>query len=191
MSDHQHSQAEREQLSQQLREARDMADVHRSSAGQNSLQQQLEDFARQDGTQALHLWKEHASPELQQQPGAMPQALRMIALVEARFEDSRRREMQVAGDRDVYVRRAEPGGTYDGPIIGTTDRHVLQRLKDSEDVILHRRRSLDMDPRAHGSQEVQIRYPHGRVGLVDLQKADSTLERDRMYQHQHQREAGR
>lgn len=178
-------------LKQHLQNATDIADLHRALPGERSLTQQLEALARQDGVQAVKLWHENASEALQAQPWAMPQALRMLALVESRFEDSRRRELQVAADRDVYVRRAEPGGTYDGPIIGATDKHVLQRVRDSEDVVLHRRRHLDIDPRGHGERDVQIRYPHGQVGLVALKREPGQAGREVDHHKQSFREAGR
>lgn len=60
---------------------------------------------------------------------------------------------------------AEAGKKYDGIIIGITESHVMQALKDVPDqVIIHNRHSLsripDMDKR------VEISYPHGTIGLV-------------------------
>jgi len=60
---------------------------------------------------------------------------------------------------------AEAGKKYDGTIIGITERHVMQALKDVPDqVIIHDRPSLsrmpDMDKR------VEVSYPRGDIGLV-------------------------
>jgi cell filamentation protein len=60
---------------------------------------------------------------------------------------------------------AEAGKKYDGTIIGITERHVMQALKDvPNQVIIHNRHSLsrmpDMDKR------VEVSYSHGDIGLV-------------------------
>ncbi len=60
---------------------------------------------------------------------------------------------------------AEAGKKYDGLIIGITERHVVQALKDSPNhAIIHNRHSLSKTPEMDKS--VEISYPHGDIGLV-------------------------
>lgn len=85
---------------------------------------------------------------------------------------------------------AEVGKNYEGPIIGSTERYVMQALKDFPDhVIIHNRHSLSRTPDM--KKTVEISYPHGAIGLVrdpgifkekDASKTHS-LEKD---PHQHE-----
>lgn len=60
---------------------------------------------------------------------------------------------------------AETGKKYDGSIIGVTERHVMQALKDFPDqVITHNRHSLSRIPEMN--KRVEVSYPHGSIGLV-------------------------
>jgi hypothetical protein len=60
---------------------------------------------------------------------------------------------------------AEAGEKYDGTIIGITERHIMQALKDIPDqVIIHNRHSLSRIPNM--DMRVEISYPHGSIGLV-------------------------
>ena len=60
---------------------------------------------------------------------------------------------------------AEAGKNYEGPIIGVTERHVMQAQIDSPNyVIIHNRPSLSRVPEIN--KTVEISYPHGTIGLV-------------------------
>jgi len=88
---------------------------------------------------------------------------------------------------------AEAGKKYDGTIIGITERHVMQVLKDVPDqVIIHNRHSLSRMPDT--DKRIEISYPHGDIGLVrepeivkeishskshDLEKDSHQYERER------------
>jgi cell filamentation protein len=60
---------------------------------------------------------------------------------------------------------AEAGKNYEGSIIGSTERYVMQALIDSPNhVIIHNRPSLSRMPEIN--KTVEISYPHGDIGLV-------------------------
>lgn len=53
-------------------------------------------------------------------------------------------------------------------IVGSTERCILQELTDrGGEVVLHSRTALVNVQLAVPGQAVEIRYPHGRVGLVE------------------------
>lgn len=84
----------------------------------------------------------------------------------------------VAGDK-VMVLPAAPGRTYEGVILGVTERYVVQAFGD--EMVLHARRSLLQTPLLEAGQSVAVRYPHGGVGLVEGrtgEKQGPVLDRD-------------
>lgn len=73
----------------------------------------------------------------------------------------------VLGD-DAQPLLAVQGQTYDGMVVGSTERYILQELTDrGGEVVLHSRTALVNAQLAVPGQAVEIRYPHGRVGLVE------------------------
>lgn len=97
-----------------------------------------------------------------------------------------------AGDR-VQIERAEDGKSYQGKVIGATERYVVQERTDrAGEVVLHNRRALSADAEKIQGREVEIRYPHGSAGLVkDVQRQaeagpQKEAVRDRAASHQGQ-----
>ena len=75
-----------------------------------------------------------------------------------------------AGDR-VQIERAAEGQSYQGKVIASTDRYVVQERADTGAVVLHNRRALTADAEKIQGRDVEIRYPHGGAGLVkDVQR---------------------
>lgn len=70
----------------------------------------------------------------------------------------------VAGEK-VMVLPATPGRTYEGVILGVTERYVVQAF--GNEMVLHSRRALLQTPLLEAGQSVAVRYPHGGVGLVE------------------------
>lgn len=70
----------------------------------------------------------------------------------------------VAGEK-VMVLPAAPGRTYEGVILGVTERYVVQAFGD--EMVLHSRRALLQTSLLEAGQSVAVRYPHGGVGLVE------------------------
>lgn len=72
------------------------------------------------------------------------------------------------GGKDVDLSQAHSGKTYTGKVIGQTDNYVIQELSgDPSKAVAHDKRQL-----ANGKQhlengrDIEVRYPHGSVGLV-------------------------
>lgn len=70
----------------------------------------------------------------------------------------------VAGEK-VVVLPAASGRTYEGVIMGVTERYVVQAQGD--EMVLHARRALLQTQLLEPGQFVAVRYPHGGVGLVE------------------------
>lgn len=70
----------------------------------------------------------------------------------------------VVGEK-VAVQPATPGRTYEGVILGVTERYVVQA--HGEEMVLHFKRSLLQTPLLEAGNSVAVRYPHGGVGLVE------------------------
>ncbi|MEE9937484.1 MAG: Fic/DOC family protein [Achromobacter xylosoxidans] len=70
----------------------------------------------------------------------------------------------VVGEK-MAVRPATPGRTYEGVILGVTERYVVQAQGD--EMVLHFKRSLLQTPLLEAGKSVAVRYPHGGVGLVE------------------------
>ena len=86
----------------------------------------------------------------------------------------------------AQISKAESGKTYQGQIIGVTERYVVQ-VQGKENVVLHDRKALSGKPESLPGKDVEIRYPHGVAGLVkEVDRAKSGPEVGR-----NDREAGR
>ncbi|WP_447987930.1 Fic/DOC family protein [Achromobacter spanius] len=95
----------------------------------------------------------------------------------------------VAGDR-AHVVQAIPGQSYEGVVIGLTERYLVQEQKgQAGEMVLHSRRALLNVDLAVPGQMVGIRYPHGGVGLVE--RTDLQAEQAYSMQHQRDRDLGR
>lgn len=111
----------------------------------------------------------------------------MASLIRAGLRDIDREHAQdlaraVGGDR-VQIVIATPGQTYEGTIIGATERYIVQEQRDrAGEVVLHSRRALVNTQAAVLGQGVEIRYPHGGVGLVEKSiegpKHENVLQRE-------------
>lgn len=89
-----------------------------------------------------------------------------------------------AGDR-AHVVQAIPGQSYEGVVIGLTERYLVQEQKgQAGEMVLHSRRALLNGDFAVPGQVIGIRYPHGGVGLVEPAKPQA----EQAYSMQHQRD---
>ncbi|WP_183016485.1 Fic family protein [Achromobacter sp. UMC46] len=97
---------------------------------------------------------------------------RMVSLIRANLRDLEQEyaldlAKAVAGDR-AHVVLAAPGQSYEGVIIGSTERYLVQEQKGhAGEMVLHSRRALLNVDLAVPGQVIGIRYPHGGVGLVE------------------------
>ncbi|PQZ60011.1 hypothetical protein CQ050_26955 [Achromobacter sp. MYb9] len=97
---------------------------------------------------------------------------RMASLIRANLRDLEREfaldlAKAVAGER-AHVVLAAPGHSYEGLVIGSTERYLVQEQKGRDgEMVLHRRRALINVDLATPGQVIGIRYPHGGVGLVE------------------------
>jgi len=72
-----------------------------------------------------------------------------------------------AGDR-AHVALAVPGQRYEGVVIGSTERYLVQESKGhAGELFLHSRRALLNADLVVPGPLVEIRDPHGGVGLVE------------------------
>lgn len=72
--------------------------------------------------------------------------------------------MTVSGGK-IETSPAEPGHAYEGAVVGSTERYVVQSL--GAEMVLHTRQALLNTEMLVPGQVVNIRYPHGGVGLVE------------------------
>lgn len=93
--------------------------------------------------------------------------------------------MAVSGGK-VQISPAEPGHAYEGAVVGSTERYVVQSLGD--EMVLHTRQALLNTDMLVTGQIVNIRYPHGGVGLVE---GEGTPRLDKPLQHDHERKRDR
>lgn len=89
----------------------------------------------------------------------------------------------VAGEK-AQISPAVPGCSYEGIVVGETARYVVQAQGD--EMVLHARRGLLNHQQLIPGQVVNIRYPHGGVGLVEG-KGDSQVDQALQYENQHSR----
>jgi len=74
----------------------------------------------------------------------------------------------VAG-KNVQLKRAEPGGSYSGPVIGLTERYIVQSNAEcTGEVVLHNRTLLANFEAVRPGVAVHVRYPYGHAGLVEV-----------------------
>ncbi|EIJ6113791.1 Fic family protein [Salmonella enterica] len=117
---------------------------------------------------------------------------RLAGLIRANLTDHDRERAaelarSVAGDK-VQLTRAEPGKTYEGRVIGQTERYIVQERADrTGEMVLHNRRSLSGSAEKLQGRSVEIRYPHGDVGLV-REAAGRGAGHDRQHDRQHERQ---
>lgn len=115
---------------------------------------------------------------------------RMASLIRANLRDLDREyaldlAKAVAGDR-AHVVLATPGQSYEGVIIGSTERYLVQEQKgQAGEMVLHSRRALLNVDLAVPGQVIGIRYPHGGVGLVEA--SQSLIQRENAKQLQRDR----
>ncbi len=61
--------------------------------------------------------------------------------------------------KDVKLERAKDGLSYKGRIIGNTERYIVQAKKDSpNEVVLHQRSKVGLDPKLFAKKQVGINY---------------------------------
>lgn len=112
---------------------------------------------------------------------------RMASLIRAGLRDLDREYAHdlaraVVGDKAQLV-LAAPGNIYEGAVIGSTERYIVQAQRDrAGEMVLHSRRTLINAQHAVPGQVVEIRYPHGGVGLVEKStegpKHENALQRE-------------
>ncbi|EJW5844163.1 Fic family protein [Salmonella enterica subsp. enterica serovar Kentucky] len=113
----------------------------------------------------------------------------MAELIRANLTDRDRERAaelarSIAGDK-VQLERAEPGKTYEGRVIGQTERYIVQERADrAGEMVLHNRRAVSAEVEKLQGRHVEIRYPHGNVGLVRDREAGRGAEHDRQHQRQ-------
>lgn len=169
------------QLARRLEAARDIQDLYRSVDAKRLIDE-LERYAYQDFYGANRLWKEYASEQLRTQPEAKPLLLRVADISEKHFEGratQERNPVQLFDQKDTVVGRPESGHKYEGKIVGNTPDYAVQQLENG-DFILHRRRSLTLDPSTLG-KDVRIHYPFGGVtgvGSVTIREHEHQTERE-------------
>ncbi|MDH0739907.1 MULTISPECIES: Fic/DOC family protein [Achromobacter] len=114
---------------------------------------------------------------------------RMACLIRSNLRDLEREyavdlAKAVAGER-VHVVLAAPGRDYEGAVIGSTERYLIQEQKGhAGEMVLHSRRALLNLDLAVPGRVIGIRYPHGGVGLVERPE----LQAEQAYSMQHQRD---
>lgn len=73
----------------------------------------------------------------------------------------------VAGDK-AHISIAVPGQSYEGSVIGSTERYLVQEIKGrAGEMVLHSRRALLNVELASPGEVIGIRYPYGGGGLVE------------------------
>ncbi|MDR7946666.1 Fic/DOC family protein [Achromobacter aegrifaciens] len=115
---------------------------------------------------------------------------RLAGLIRASLVDIDRERaldlaMAVSGGK-VQISPAEPGHAYEGAVVGSTERYVVQSLGD--EMVLHTWQALLNTEMLVPGQIVNIRYPHGGVGLVE---GEGTPRLDKSLQHDHERKRDR
>ncbi len=83
----------------------------------------------------------------------------------------------IAGEK-VQISPAKPGHAYEGAVVGSTERYVVQSL--GAEMVLHTRQALLNTEMLVPGQVVNIRYPHGGIGLVE---GKGTLQLENPLQH--------
>lgn len=115
---------------------------------------------------------------------------RLAGLIRASLVDiDKERALDLAmavSDGKVQISPAEPGHAYEGAVVGSTERYVVQSLGD--EMVLHTRQALLNTEMLVTGQIVNIRYPHGGVGLVE---GEGTPRLDKPLQHDHERKRDR
>ncbi|CAB3743316.1 Fic/DOC family protein [Achromobacter kerstersii] len=117
---------------------------------------------------------------------------RMTQLIRANLQEIDREyaldlARAVAGDR-AHVVQAIPGQSYEGGVIGLTERTGFKSKRARLGMVLHSRRTLLHEDLVVPGQMVGIRYPHGGVGLVE--RTEPQAEQAYLMQHQRDRDLG-
>lgn len=94
----------------------------------------------------------------------------LASLIRSNLEDRERTKAEAlardAAGPSAQLTRAEPGQSYEGRVIGVTERYVVQERADHpREVVLHNRRALT-GPEHMTGRNMSIAYPHGQAGLA-------------------------
>ncbi|WP_198298395.1 Fic/DOC family protein [Bordetella genomosp. 8] len=108
---------------------------------------------------------------------------RMARLIQSNLQDPERAYVldlvAATYGHDVQLVRAEAGHTYAGAVLGLTERYVVQAATEHvKEIVLHNRRALSGLAGVAPGSVVDIRYPHGAVGIVDMHSGDSAPSHD-------------
>lgn len=116
---------------------------------------------------------------------------RMASLIRGALRDVDREYAQdlaraVSGDR-IQIVMANPGQSYEGMILGATERYIVQEQSGrASEAVLHCRRALVNAQLAVPGQAVEIRYPHGGAGLVqrsvEAHNKENALQREKPWE---------
>jgi len=160
-----------------------------SNADRTALFRDLERYAKTDLYGAARLAEDHLNKEANLRlPTVVAAADRIGKHFEERIRQARR-PVELYGEQDRQIRQPEDGREYRGPVVGTTPNCLIQLDKDSGDLIVHARNTLNRSFELSGNEEsLAISYPFKAVGGVGLVRdADHDKQADMDLQHAHHR----
>ena len=170
------------ELARRLENARGLSNSERSA-----LLRDLERYAKIDLYGASRLTKDHLPKEANLRlPTIVAAADRIGKHFEERIREARR-PVELYGEQDRQIRQPEDGREYKGPIVGTTPNCLVQLDRDTGDLIVHARNTLNRSFEMSGNEEsLAISYPFKAVGGVGLVRdADHDKQAGLGVEHQH------
>ncbi|MBB1597470.1 hypothetical protein [Achromobacter sp. UMC46] len=140
-----------------------------SNSERTALLRDLERYAKTDLYGAARLTKDHLSKSADLRlPTIVVAADRIGKHFEERMRQPRR-PVELYGEQDRQIRQPEDGREYKGPVVGTTPNCLIQRDKETGDLIVHARGTLNRSFEITGKEEsLAISYPFKAVGGVGL-----------------------
>ncbi|NMU89781.1 hypothetical protein HGQ98_07925 [Achromobacter ruhlandii] len=172
------------ELASRLENARGLTNTERAA-----LLRDLERYAKTDLYGAARLARDHLHKEADLRlPTIIMAADRIGKHFEERFREARR-PVELYGEQDRQIRQPEDGREYRGPVVGTTPNCLIQLDRDTGDLIVHARGTLNRSFELNGNEEsLAISYPFKAVGGVGLVRdADHDKQAGMETQHLHQR----
>ncbi|MGB3436738.1 MULTISPECIES: hypothetical protein [Achromobacter] len=170
-----------------------LENAHRlTNAERVALLRDLERYAKADLYGASRLAKDHLHKQADLRlPTVMLAADRIGKHFEERTREPRR-PVELYGEQDRQIRQPEDGREYRGPVVGTTPNCLVQLDKDTGDLIVHARTTLNHSFEVTGKEEaLAISYPFkavGGVGLVRDVDHEKQSEMGLQHAHHHARE---
>lgn len=163
-----------------------------SNAERTALLRDLERYAKTDLYGAARLAKDHLHKDSNLRlPTIVMAADRIGKHFEERIREARR-PVELYGEQDRQIRQPEDGREYRGPVVGTTPNCLIQLDRDTGDLIVHARNTLNRSFELSGQEEsLAISYPFkavGGVGLVRDADHDKQAGMEMQHLHQHHRD---